>query len=191
MVKRDSLLQRTRLHCSSLIPLYSVCPCLTGIVSLGFWMAVSHIFIKLVLLLSKHSGLMHFAFMSSYDANLFVMPIQRIKKAVVCYIWLNELWHMFPLLCDIHSWSWLLFLAFLPIPSLPTGNGAMIPFVNNNSSPSTPRDPVFGGVGRTNGRSPGSTAPPMSAVGPPSAPKPSVTISNGRDPRRAKRWNWH
>ncbi|KAM9483860.1 SOSS complex subunit B2 isoform 2-T2 [Salvelinus alpinus] len=68
-----------------------------------------------------------------------------------------------------------------------SGNGAMIPFVNNNSSPSTPRDPVFGGVGRTNGRSPGSAAPPMSAVGPPSAPKPSVTISNGRDPRRAKR----
>ncbi|XP_014019384.1 SOSS complex subunit B2 [Salmo salar] len=67
-----------------------------------------------------------------------------------------------------------------------SGNGAMIPFVNN-SSPSTPRDPVFGGVGRTNGRSPGSAAPPMSAVGPPSAPKPSVTISNGRDPRRAKR----
>ncbi|XP_055726996.1 SOSS complex subunit B2 isoform X1 [Salvelinus fontinalis] len=68
-----------------------------------------------------------------------------------------------------------------------SGNGAMIPFVNNNSSPSTPRDPVFGSVGRTNGRSPGSAAPPMSAVGPPSAPKPSVTISNGRDPRRAKR----
>ncbi|XP_029559425.1 SOSS complex subunit B2 isoform X2 [Salmo trutta] len=67
-----------------------------------------------------------------------------------------------------------------------SGNGAMIPFVNN-SSPSTPRDPVFGGVGRTNGRSPGSAVPPMSAVGPPSAPKPSVTISNGRDPRRAKR----
>ncbi|CAB1346779.1 unnamed protein product [Coregonus sp. 'balchen'] len=67
-----------------------------------------------------------------------------------------------------------------------SGNGAMIPFVNNSSS-STPRDPVFGGVGRTNGRSPGNAAPPVSVVGPPSAPKPSVTISNGRDPRRAKR----
>uniref|UniRef100_A0A8C7F8T8 SOSS complex subunit B2 n=1 Tax=Oncorhynchus kisutch TaxID=8019 RepID=A0A8C7F8T8_ONCKI len=72
-------------------------------------------------------------------------------------------------------------------PNQNSGNGAMIPFVNNNSSPSTPRDTVFGGVGRTNGRSPGSAAPPMSTVGPPSAPKPSVTISNGRDPRRAKR----
>lgn len=73
------------------------------------------------------------------------------------------------------------------------GNGAMPPFANNNSSnpPSgAPRDPAFGGIGRPNGRSPGNGAPPVTAAGPPTAAKSSVTISNGRDPRRAKRWNW-
>lgn len=72
----------------------------------------------------------------------------------------------------------------------PPGNGAMQPFANNNNSaPSgAPRDSAFGGVGRSNGRSPGNGAPPVTATGPPTtATKPSVTISNGRDPRRAKR----
>ncbi|KAJ8012457.1 hypothetical protein DPEC_G00042980 [Dallia pectoralis] len=69
----------------------------------------------------------------------------------------------------------------------PSGNGASVPFANANSSPVAPCDHAFGGVGRTNGRSPGNGAPPVSIVGAPSTPKPSVTISNGRDPRRAKR----
>ncbi|XP_062312286.1 SOSS complex subunit B2 isoform X1 [Osmerus eperlanus] len=63
------------------------------------------------------------------------------------------------------------------------GNGAMQPFASNNSSST----PAFGGGGRPNGRSPGNGAPPVLAGGPSSAPKPAVTISNGRDPRRAKR----
>ncbi|KAL0964079.1 hypothetical protein UPYG_G00318120 [Umbra pygmaea] len=67
-----------------------------------------------------------------------------------------------------------------------SGNSATVPVANTNSSPATPRDSAFG-VGRTNGRSPGNGAPPASIVGAPSTPKPSVTISNGRDPRRAKR----
>lgn len=69
----------------------------------------------------------------------------------------------------------------------PPGNGAMQPFANNNSAANNPRDPAFGGVGRPNGRSPGNGAPPVTVGGPLSASKPSVTISNGRDPRRAKR----
>uniref|UniRef100_A0A3Q1FAQ2 SOSS complex subunit B2 n=1 Tax=Acanthochromis polyacanthus TaxID=80966 RepID=A0A3Q1FAQ2_9TELE len=71
---------------------------------------------------------------------------------------------------------------------LPCSNGAMPPFANNNNPPSgAPRDPAFGNVGRPNGRSPGNGAPPVTAAGPPTATKSSVTISNGRDPRRAKR----
>lgn len=71
-------------------------------------------------------------------------------------------------------------------PNQNSGNGAMQPFANNNSAIS-PRETAFGGLGRPNGRSPGNGAPPVAVGGPPSAPKPSVTISNGRDPRRAKR----
>ncbi|KAF7654305.1 hypothetical protein LDENG_00071750 [Lucifuga dentata] len=71
-------------------------------------------------------------------------------------------------------------------PALP-GNGAMQPFANNNNPPpGAPRDPAFGNVGRPNGRSPGNGVPPVTA-GPPAASKSSVSISNGRDPRRAKR----
>lgn len=76
--------------------------------------------------------------------------------------------------------------------SWPTGNGAMPPFANNNNNPpppGAPRDPAFGSIGRPNGRSPGNGAPPVTVAGPPTAAKSSVTISNGRDPRRAKRWN--
>ncbi|KAM4557894.1 SOSS complex subunit B2 [Odontesthes bonariensis] len=68
----------------------------------------------------------------------------------------------------------------------PPGNGTMPPF-SNNPPPGTPRDPAFGNVGRPNGRSPGNGAPPVNAAGPPTVTKSSVTISNGRDPRRAKR----
>ncbi|XP_035030552.1 SOSS complex subunit B2 isoform X1 [Hippoglossus stenolepis] len=69
------------------------------------------------------------------------------------------------------------------------GNGAMTPYTptNNNPPSGAPRDPTYGNSGRPNGRSPGNGAPPSSVSGPPTAPKSSVTISNGRDPRRAKR----
>ncbi|KAL6101265.1 nabp1 [Pungitius sinensis] len=72
----------------------------------------------------------------------------------------------------------------------PPGNGAILPFANNNPLTGASRDAGFGGIGRPNGRSPGNGAPPAtaaSAAGPTTAPKSSVTISNGRDPRRAKR----
>ncbi|KAL2081146.1 hypothetical protein ACEWY4_022999 [Coilia grayii] len=62
-----------------------------------------------------------------------------------------------------------------------TGNGSMKTYSNNNAAVSTPRDP------RTNGRPPGNGPPPVTAGGPPAPPKPSVTISNGRDPRRASK----
>ncbi|KAF1382303.1 hypothetical protein PFLUV_G00142340 [Perca fluviatilis] len=68
----------------------------------------------------------------------------------------------------------------------PPGNGSMPPF-NNNPPPGAPRDTAFGSVGRPNGRSPGNGAPPVTAAGPQTSSKSSVTISNGRDPRRAKR----
>ncbi|KAM6934271.1 SOSS complex subunit B2 isoform 2-T2 [Xenentodon cancila] len=71
-------------------------------------------------------------------------------------------------------------------PNQNSGNGAMPPFANN-PPPGAPRDPAFGNVGRPNGRSPGNGAPPVNAAGPLTATKSSVTISNGRDPRRAKR----
>lgn len=67
-----------------------------------------------------------------------------------------------------------------------TGNGSMPPFANN-APPSAPRDSSFGGMGRPNGRAPGNGAPQVTVAGPPAASKSSVTISNGRDPRRAKR----
>ncbi|XP_044072935.1 SOSS complex subunit B2 isoform X2 [Siniperca chuatsi] len=73
-------------------------------------------------------------------------------------------------------------------PNQNSGNGAMPPFANNNNPPpGAPRDPAFGSIGRSNGRSPGNGAPPVTVAGPPTAAKSSVTISNGRDPRRAKR----
>ncbi|XP_077436797.1 SOSS complex subunit B2-like [Vanacampus margaritifer] len=69
------------------------------------------------------------------------------------------------------------------------GNGSMPPFSSNSGggggpAPGGARDSSFG---RPNGRSPGNGAA-QSAAGPPSAAaKSSVSISNGRDPRRAKR----
>ncbi|XP_030199373.1 SOSS complex subunit B2 isoform X2 [Gadus morhua] len=77
-------------------------------------------------------------------------------------------------------------------PNQNSGNGTMQPFVNsnnnNNPPPGATRDSSFGPTGRPNGRSPGNGAPPpVTATGAPPATKPSVTISNGRDPRRAKR----
>uniref|UniRef100_A0A8C6L068 SOSS complex subunit B2 n=1 Tax=Nothobranchius furzeri TaxID=105023 RepID=A0A8C6L068_NOTFU len=71
-------------------------------------------------------------------------------------------------------------------PNQNSGNGTMPPFANN-PPPGAARDPTFGNVGRPNGRSPGNGAAPVNAAGPPAATKSSVTISNGRDPRRAKR----
>nr|XP_057938846.1 SOSS complex subunit B2 isoform X2 [Doryrhamphus excisus] len=71
------------------------------------------------------------------------------------------------------------------------GNGSMPQFSPTNSgggsAPGAARDSAFGSVGRANGRSPGNGAPPASIAGPQAAAKSSVTISNGRDPRRAKR----
>ncbi|XP_068429331.1 SOSS complex subunit B2 isoform X2 [Clinocottus analis] len=76
-------------------------------------------------------------------------------------------------------------------PNQNSGNGAMPPFANNNNpAPGAARDTGFGSVGRPNGRSPGNGAPPATAAaaaGPSTTAKSSVTISNGRDPRRAKR----
>ncbi|XP_058510173.1 SOSS complex subunit B2 [Solea solea] len=71
--------------------------------------------------------------------------------------------------------------------SAPPGNGAMPPFSNNNPSAGGPRDSAFGNAGRPNGRAPGNGTPPASVTGPATSAKSSVTISNGRDPRRAKR----
>ncbi|XP_061579901.1 SOSS complex subunit B2 isoform X2 [Cololabis saira] len=71
-------------------------------------------------------------------------------------------------------------------PNQNSGNGAMPPFANN-PPPGAARDSTFGSVGRPNGRSPGNGAPPVNAAGPLTTTKSSVTISNGRDPRRAKR----
>ncbi|XP_051565477.1 SOSS complex subunit B2-like [Myxocyprinus asiaticus] len=67
-----------------------------------------------------------------------------------------------------------------------TGNGSVPVFPNNNAAP-VPRDPNLGAPGRPNGRVPGNGPPPVTAGGPPAPPKPTVTISNGRDPRRASK----
>ncbi|KAG7467485.1 hypothetical protein MATL_G00154410 [Megalops atlanticus] len=67
-----------------------------------------------------------------------------------------------------------------------TGNGSLQNFSANSSSPA-PRDPNFGGLGRANGRVPGNGTSAVPAGGPTANPKPSVTISNGRDPRRASK----
>lgn len=73
----------------------------------------------------------------------------------------------------------------------PPGNGSMPPF----SSPAPPPSAPGGGGGgysasRPNGRAPGNNGAPQGSVTglPPNpASKSSVSISNGRDPRRAKR----
>ncbi|XP_067299907.1 SOSS complex subunit B2 [Pseudorasbora parva] len=67
-----------------------------------------------------------------------------------------------------------------------TGNGTGPVFPNNSAAP-VPRDPNFGAPGRPNGRVPGNGPPPVTAGGLPAPPKPTVTISNGRDPRRASK----
>ncbi|XP_056107979.1 SOSS complex subunit B2 isoform X1 [Rhinichthys klamathensis goyatoka] len=67
-----------------------------------------------------------------------------------------------------------------------TGNGTGPVFSNNSAAP-VPRDPNFGAPGRPNGRVPGNGPPPVTAGGSPAPPKPTVTISNGRDPRRASK----
>lgn len=73
-------------------------------------------------------------------------------------------------------------------PNQNSGNGAMPPFTNNTPPPpGAPRDGTFGNSGRPNGRAPGNGASQVSVTGPPLTTKSSVSISNGRDPRRAKR----
>lgn len=69
----------------------------------------------------------------------------------------------------------------------PPGNGAMPPFSNSGAPP--PAGTGGYGTSRPNGRAPGNGAPQGSATGLPPNPatKSSVSISNGRDPRRAKR----
>ncbi|TRY94187.1 hypothetical protein DNTS_028361 [Danionella cerebrum] len=62
-----------------------------------------------------------------------------------------------------------------------TGNGTGPVYHNNTSA--VPRDLNFGVSGRPNGRVPGNGQPAIPAA----PPKPSVTISNGRDPRRASK----
>ncbi|KAJ8252804.1 hypothetical protein GJAV_G00205810 [Gymnothorax javanicus] len=67
-----------------------------------------------------------------------------------------------------------------------TGNGSLQNYSTNSSSPA-PRDQSFGALGRVNGRIPGNGAPVTPVGGPGAPPKSSVTISNGRDPRRASK----
>ncbi|XP_023679644.1 SOSS complex subunit B2 [Paramormyrops kingsleyae] len=67
-----------------------------------------------------------------------------------------------------------------------TGNGSLQTYSTNSSSPA-PRDPALGGLGRANGRLPGNGAPQVPVGGTPMGSKPSVSISNGRDPRRASK----
>ncbi|XP_056107980.1 SOSS complex subunit B2 isoform X2 [Rhinichthys klamathensis goyatoka] len=71
-------------------------------------------------------------------------------------------------------------------PNQNSGNGTGPVFSNNSAAP-VPRDPNFGAPGRPNGRVPGNGPPPVTAGGSPAPPKPTVTISNGRDPRRASK----
>uniref|UniRef100_A0A3B3SLW5 SOSS complex subunit B2 n=1 Tax=Paramormyrops kingsleyae TaxID=1676925 RepID=A0A3B3SLW5_9TELE len=65
-------------------------------------------------------------------------------------------------------------------------NGSLQTYSTNSSSPA-PRDPALGGLGRANGRLPGNGAPQVPVGGTPMGSKPSVSISNGRDPRRASK----
>ncbi|KAK3543346.1 hypothetical protein QTP70_018055 [Hemibagrus guttatus] len=67
-------------------------------------------------------------------------------------------------------------------PPVQAGNGSMQTYPNNNTNPPA----NFPAPGRANGRVPGN-GPPPATVGQPAPPKPSVTISNGRDPRRASK----
>ncbi|XP_039505185.1 SOSS complex subunit B2 [Pimephales promelas] len=71
-------------------------------------------------------------------------------------------------------------------PNQNSGNGTGPVFSNNSAAP-VPRDPNFGVPGRPNGRVPGNGPPPVTAGASPAPPKPTVTISNGRDPRRASK----
>ncbi|XP_056611693.1 SOSS complex subunit B2 isoform X1 [Triplophysa dalaica] len=65
-----------------------------------------------------------------------------------------------------------------------TGNGTG-PVYSNNSAAPVARETNFGAPGRPNGRVPGNGQ--LSPAASPAPPKPSVTISNGRDPRRASK----
>ncbi|XP_076854504.1 SOSS complex subunit B2 isoform X2 [Brachyhypopomus gauderio] len=65
----------------------------------------------------------------------------------------------------------------------PAGNGSVQTFPNS----AAPVPPNFAAPGRTNGRVLGNGPPPTTAGAGPAPSKPSVTISNGRDPRRASK----
>ncbi|XP_060793278.1 SOSS complex subunit B2 [Neoarius graeffei] len=67
-------------------------------------------------------------------------------------------------------------------PPVQAGNGTMQTYPNN----AAPLPASFPAPGRANGRAPGNGPPPVTA-GQPAPSKPSVTISNGRDPRRASK----
>uniref|UniRef100_W5MCR9 SOSS complex subunit B2 n=1 Tax=Lepisosteus oculatus TaxID=7918 RepID=W5MCR9_LEPOC len=69
-----------------------------------------------------------------------------------------------------------------------TGNGSQQSYSTASPAPNS-RDPAssFGGAGRANGRVPGNGSPSAPPGAPPGISKPSVTISNGRDPRRASK----
>lgn len=68
------------------------------------------------------------------------------------------------------------------------GNGAAAPFNSGPPPPSASAPNAAGyAASRPNGRAPGNGATQSPAVAPNPASKSSVSISNGRDPRRAKR----
>ncbi|XP_028847573.1 SOSS complex subunit B2 isoform X2 [Denticeps clupeoides] len=67
-------------------------------------------------------------------------------------------------------------------PHQNSGNGSVQPYLTN-----APQNPAYGGPGRANGRAAGNGPPTVTAGTPAGGPKPSVTISNGRDPRRASK----
>ncbi|CAL1581294.1 unnamed protein product [Knipowitschia caucasica] len=70
-------------------------------------------------------------------------------------------------------------------PNQNSGNGSL----GSSFSPGVPPSAAPGGFGasRPNGRAPGNGAPQGSVTGPNQVPAKPVAISNGRDPRRAKR----
>uniref|UniRef100_A0A8C6SJM6 SOSS complex subunit B2 n=1 Tax=Neogobius melanostomus TaxID=47308 RepID=A0A8C6SJM6_9GOBI len=74
-------------------------------------------------------------------------------------------------------------------PNQSSGNGAAPSFSNTGPPPPSSATPGGYSTSRPNGRAPGNGAPMGPAAGLPSNPasKTSISISNGRDPRRAKR----
>uniref|UniRef100_A0A671K3R5 SOSS complex subunit B2 n=1 Tax=Sinocyclocheilus anshuiensis TaxID=1608454 RepID=A0A671K3R5_9TELE len=69
--------------------------------------------------------------------------------------------------------------------TLYTGRGGDLQKIGDAAP--VPRDPNFGAPRRPNGCVPGNGPPSVTAGGPAAPPNPTVTISNGRDPRRASK----